>query len=504
MPVMTQQEFQQKFGRAPSAQPAMQAPQQNKPLANQVTDFMGLKGATDLVGAGIAQGGALVDHLMNPSKPDASAYVQFPTGKEALGAGITGLSYAIPGAGAGANLATKVGIGAGTGYAMDVGHNLQENKGLGESLTPGIGTIVGGGLPLAQAALSPVAKIVGSLLKGTGSALSGASQKSIEAIGENPEAAATARNMIEATPEGEQNLVKQNAETIVNGVMNARRQARSVFGNALEGLSKEDIKPAVFREQTQNFLDKYGISSEAGTGARDLGNVEFSDPKNVQKASDLIDKLSNAEMDGRSLRKLSDDIESARYKTATSDERLSFNAFLKDMAETVKTAITKSTPKLDAMNAAFSKDMNLLDATENIFGHVKFGNKEEAQVTARKLENLFNQKGMDPSTTDEFLKRIGVDESAFRASEATRQMGNVEPPANSPGIGIGEMARSITSAVVSPKLVRDITIATGVAGEKIQPFLEALATPARNAVIQALLHSQSSQGGTGEETAPQQ
>lgn len=498
MPVMSQAEFQQKFGRPPSdAGAAVSAQQQtsNQPFANQLTDFMGLKGATDLVGASLAQS-PLLGETFTPN--NAKQYVQYPTGKEALGAGITGLSYAIPGAGAGAGLATKSALGAATGYGFDVGNKLQQNKGIGESLVPGGGTLAGAAIPIAGAMLSPAAKVVNALLKGTGSAMSGASQRTIEAIGENPQAAAEARNMVESHPGGEQKLVKQNAETIVKGIMNARREARSAFGTALEGLAKEDIKPDVFRGQTQAFLDKYGVSLESGTGVRTFDNVEFSDPKNIQKASDLVDKLANTELDGKSLRKLFDDIEAKKFTTTATDaERLSFNAFAQDMANTIKAAITKSTPKLDAMNAAFSKDMNLIDAVENIFGHVKYGNTEEIQKTARRLESLFNQKGMDPSTTDEFLNRIlGIDPTAFKASEAARQMGNVEPPANSPGVNIGETFRAITSAVVSPKLIRDLTIATGAAEEKIKPFLEALSTPARNAVIQLLLHSQPESPGS--------
>jgi hypothetical protein len=119
---------------------------------------------------------------------------------------------------------------------------------------------------------------------------------------------------------------------------------------------------------------------------------------------------------------------------------------------------------------------------------------------ARNLEKLLTLKGSDPTTINNFLERIGVDPTAFRASEATRQIGNIEPPANTPGMNPLEMVRAVTSAVVSPKLVRDLTIATGVAGEKLKPFLESLSTPLRNAVIQTLLQNQASQGGTGGDT----
>lgn len=507
---MTREEYERKFGVRPPAGSSMSEDHSiidelkrtsggysssntdKRPTANKVTDFLGLKGATDLVGASLASS------PLNPTVPsEAKKYVEFPTGKEALGAGISGLALAVPG-GAGKNLAAKAALGAGAGYMMDVGSNLQKNKGLVESLTPGIGTVSGAAFPLAAKGVSIAGKMFGSLFKGVGSGLSGASQQQMEALLADPETAA--RVSAELARTGDQEVVKRNAETIVNGIANARKQARSVYGDALEKLAAEDIKPSVFRSKTQEFLDSWGVSLK--NGERTLENVEFADPKNLQKASDLIDRLSNTDLDGRSLRKLSDDVESAMYKTATSDERLSFNAFLKEMGQTIRAAINESTPKLKAMDAAYSKDMQLLEATQNIFGDVNYKNLPEVLRASKRLEGLFRQTGMAPTVIDDFLKRIGVDATQFRAGEAARQMGNLEQKANPPGLNPVEIVRSVTSAVVSPKLVRDITIATGASEKAIRPFLEALSAPARTAVIQALLHNQTSQEGMEEEVAP--
>lgn len=500
---MTRDQFLQKYGREPSSAPA--PTQQSQP--QDFTEAIG--GGLDAVFGGKQIGESLVKAGRNIGNLATGGLDKFNAGlpentvdvPALIGDYTKAASNFIPGAAKGAGLATRTAVGGATGYAMDVGNNLK--NGQKDPFMPGLGTALGAGIPIAGAVLSPAAKVVSSLLKGTGSALSGASQRTIEGIGENPEAAATARNMIEGSPEGEQELIKQNAQTIVKGIQNARRQARSIFGDALEGLSKEDIRPDVFRNETQNFLDKYGVSLESGNNVRNFDNVEFSDPKNLQKASDLVDKLSNTELDGKSLRKLYDDIEAKKYTTTATDaERLSFNAFAQDMANTVKKAINNSTAKLADMNAKYTSDMSTLDAAENIFGHVKYGNLEEVQNTARRLENLFKQKGIDPTMTDTFLQRIGVDPSAFRASEAARQIGNIEPPANAPGINPLEMVRAVTSSIVSPKLIRDLTIATGVAGEKLQPFLEALSTPARNAVIQTLLQQQSGQSDMQQSADP--
>lgn len=47
--------------------------------------------------------------------------------------------------------------------------------------------------------------------------------------------------------------------------------------------------------------------------------MEFEDLR-ILKANELIDRLHSAELDGKSLRKLADDVENSLYKTATSDE----------------------------------------------------------------------------------------------------------------------------------------------------------------------------------------
>lgn len=258
----------------------------------------------------------------------------------------------------------------------------------------------------------------------------------------------------------------------------------------MESLAETDIKPAVFRAQTQQVLDKYGVTGSKS--ARQLIGVEFDNPKNIKKASELIDKLHNAELNGRSLRKLANDIESSAYKTTGTDaERLSFNVFVDDLSEALKSAISNSTNKLNDINAKFSQDMQLAEGAQKIFGKVNYKNVSEISNAARKLEGLFNQKGLDPKITDDFLTRIGISPKDFRASEAVRQITNKEPmPPNAPGFNIGEIVRTTTGSIMTPETIRNLTIKTGLAKEKLLPFLNGLQTlsPAlQKTLIQALL-----------------
>ncbi len=465
---------------APTVPTQPQAPQSlGQKIGNAaqgVTDFVGAKGIADEFGATLARAKA----------PEAQkGLVDFPTGKQVLGSAIQTGANLIPGLGAEAGLAGKIAAGAGTGYAFDVGNKLQNNK--ENPLMPGVGTAVGGGLPVVGAGVNLGAKVVGRLLKGLGSGLSGVSTDTINSIVNNPEMAQKASDRL--AQNGNSKFLEDNARTIVNGVSGVRKQAREAFGNGLEQLSKEDIKPDVFRGETQKVLDKYGVSSSKGK--RVLSGVEFEDPKLMDKASGLIDRLQNADLNGRSLRKLSNDIENAKFKTTgTSAERLSFNAFIKDLSSGLDNAISNSTDKLGEINKNFSQDMQLTKAVEDIFGKVKFKNLPEVVKASQKLEGLFAQKGLAPDVVDKFLSRIGVNPADFKTGEAVRQISNKSSGANTKGLSVGELMQQTTSAVVTPEMVKQISIKTGMAKEKLIPFLKGMKTPARNAVIQALLSAQ--------------
>jgi hypothetical protein len=422
----------------------------------------------------------------------AANMVQEPSMKEVLGSALqTGANF-IPG---GAELkavnnpiakgAIRTGLGAATGYAMDTGSKLQANDPTAGQ--PGVATAIGAAIPVAGAVTRPATAIVGRLLKGLGSGLSGVSSKTIEDIVSNPKTAQRASDIL--AKKGNSHVLENNARTIVNGVSQVRQEARKAYGDAVGALKSEDINPQTFRQSIQPVLDKVGSVLDPKTNTRTLNNVEFGDQKNLDKAGKLIDEITKTPLDGLSLRNLVNKIDEAKYKTATSDERLSFNAFLGDLGKGVKDSINSSTDKLQEMNKKYSSDMELSQAVENTFGKVKYKNLPEVVKASNKLESLFAQKGLTPDVTDNFLKRIGVHPADFRTTEAVRQMGNKADTANSMGLSLGEIAREATSAVVTPNMVKNVAIATGMAKEAVEPFLRGLKTPARNAILQALVQT---------------
>ena len=357
----------------------------------------------------------------------------------------------------------------------------------------GEGTAIAAG---SEALLPPVAKVgsklviqpVKRLLGSLASGFSGVSAKAINTIFDNPQAANEAVKLLEK--EGSGSIVRKNAETIINGVSKIRQEARQKFGEGLEILKETDIDPKTFRDSVQSVLDGFGSVKE--NGVRQLKNVEFSDPKNIQTASSLIDKISSTkiEFNGKALRKLLDDVENSAYKTATSDERLSFNIFVRELSGSIKSAINNSTDKLTEINKAFSTDMQLADAIQGIFGKIKFKNLNEIRKVSEKLDGIFAKKGISPEIIDDFLTRAGVKPSGFKTSEAVRQISDVDSVKNTEGLTFAEIFRSITSSVLTPKAVRDVSILTGMAEQTLRPVLQALTPVARGLFIKSIIESQ--------------
>jgi len=223
----------------------------------------------------------------------------------------------------------------------------------------------------------------------------------------------------------------------------------------------------------------------------------------LAKASDLINKVNkaNLNLNGKELRNLANEIENAGFKTTGNDaQRLSFNAFVDELSSVLRSSVNLSTgDKLEGINKAYSQDKQLAETVEQIFGKVNFKNLPEVVKASQKLESIFTQKGLAPEVVDNFLTRIGVNPEGFKTTEAVRQISNKATGNNAKGLSIGEVTQQITSSVVTPKMVRDLSIATGMANEKLLPFLRALKTPARNIVIQALLKNGSNQEQSPEE-----
>lgn len=445
-------------------------------LAHGITNFVGAKGISDEFGASLAH--ATVPAAQKP-------YVDFPSFKTVAGSAIQAGANLIPGAGKGFGLLGKTAIGAGTGYAFDVGSNLQQDT--QTPFAPGIGTAVGGALPVAGAVIKPATAIVGRLMKGLGSGLSGVSSETIDKILQNPEFAQKASAKLAKS--GNNRVLEDNARTIINGVGQIGREASNAYGEGLDSLAHTDINPDTLKAGLLQTLDKHGVGVGEG-GRLDFSNAEFLDPKVQQRAEKVVNHINQfPDLSGKGVRKIMDTVDTAKFKSAPDGDRQAFNAFMGDLKSSLKESVSKSTDKLGEINQKYSTDMQLSEAAQNIFGKVNFRNLPEVVRASQRLENLFSQKGLAPEVVDNFLKRIGVNPEEFKTTEAVRQIDNVKQPANSQGLSMGEVARSVTSAVVTPDMVKNLSIVTGLSKQKLSPILQQMKPVARNILIQALLQA---------------
>lgn len=337
-------------------------------------------------------------------------------------------------------------------------------------------------LPVAgKFVVQPVKRLLGRVLKGTGVALSGASGTQLDQIINNTDDAIKAGKELKA--KGSDALLEKNVKTIFNGATKIRKDASNAYAKGLDALEQTDIKPEIFRARTQGVLDNYQVSLD--NGERVLQNVEFTDPKNLQKASNLIDKLANVELNGKALRKLSNEIENAAFKTTGTDaERLSFNQFIQDLSKSVKGAIDDSTPKLSEINKAYSGEVQLVEAIEKELGNIDFKNLSEVVNASKKLEGLFNKSGLAPKVIDDFLNKIGA--TGLKTSEAVRQISTKELTSNTMGTQPLEILRNISAAVVTPKMVKNIAIIMKITDKKASQLLNRLDPVSRATLIKTL------------------
>ena len=229
-------------------------------FAEGVTKFVGAEGIKEQYGASIAR-----QKLKMEGKEDVANFVENPSLKKVVGSAIqTGANF-IPGAGTGSSLLAKTALGAGTGYAMDVGANLQLDRDVPRSLQPGIGTVVGGALP-------SLGKIIGYLGKDKTAGMA----RILEEI-----------NM-RLTPVEKQNLEKKGddiAKFLAQKKITGSPEVRS---------SKLNVLYDDMERQVQNMVDKVKVTIPSTQLIDDLKKIPdtfLDDPELQAEANNTIGRL---------------------------------------------------------------------------------------------------------------------------------------------------------------------------------------------------------------------
>lgn len=211
------------------------------------------------------------------------------TNKEVIGSAIqTGANF-IPGAGPEAGILARTAIGAATGYAYDVGQNLQENKSIKDSLKPGAGTVTGGLLPIVTKGLGTLAKASAGFTSGVGSDV-------IDRAIKNPNEVDVAVKKFASTPEAKQELV----DSAKSSIQSYLQQRSSEYG---ESVNKLTSKVGFQGKQTaidsfKNEISKFGGEIKNGQVVFKDTTLTKADENNIKQAFSKINKWQNTSVKG--------------------------------------------------------------------------------------------------------------------------------------------------------------------------------------------------------------
>ena len=421
-----------------------------------------------------------------------------PSGKELLGdVAVTGLGLAgLKGLGA----ATRLAKGASVGQkAANLGKNVAKSGGLfagfgagqaakddlslKESVGPTAGlAALGGSLPVIGGVARGAVNTSGRLFRALGSGLSGVSGETIETIVKNPRVSSNIAKQV--STRGQEAVLRDNVDTIIKGVRKINTEAGDAFGKELEKLMKVPVKKSALTKALNPVFREHGIVVSPTKGLS-IADVEFTSQLTRKRATEVLNTLNKTSLDGKSIRSVLKKAEEAKFKSALTEDKRVFNAFINDFTDGLKTAVSKGSPILAKANARFSAEKQLADEMQSIFGKIKFGgNLDEVRKISLKVDKLFSQSGLTPQEIDKFLTRVGVSPGDFRAAEAARQIGQQRPGvANVAGLRFAEVMQSLTSSVVTPDMVRVGAEATGLARGVVKGVFDKLGPAARVAFV---------------------
>lgn len=259
------------------------------------------------------------------TKEDESNVSDGPTGGQIVGSALRSASLFTP-VGKIASMATptlgRVGAnvlgGAVAGYASDVGRNLEERE---NALAPGLGTALGGGIPLVQAGI----RGVGAILQGTGNKIissnikpskvdweDGFDLKNLEKYGVKgtlQEMLDSAQTQISTRMNQLRQVVAQSPESVdLNGVINKTAEQLTTgrisgFGsnkqiqNALTNL-KDEV--AIVAPKGQSSLaDAQSIKQAAGQFGAWKWNIPDAEAKAQERVFNTFYNVMKKELEGK-------------------------------------------------------------------------------------------------------------------------------------------------------------------------------------------------------------
>lgn len=321
-------------------------------------------------------------------------------------------------------LGGNVASGVSAGYGFDVGNNLQADKPLSESFTPGAGTLFGGALPFVPPVLKGASNFAKKTAKFGTSQATGFAPETIEQVVAKP--GAFSRTAIREADRGE--FAKDISKTI-----SQERAAVSQQGKLYEPLRSAQGTVSVPKNTVVDTLAKYGLKVDGKGKIITSAESRPMSKTDIKQIEDFIkqygsDKLSNNAYFNAKQR-LS---QLSKYEQGRADTARSLARDLRGAYEQIGDKQIAGLQELDATYAPLRKQLSGLSKDYlNADGTLKDG-------AATKIANL-NNKGREAVLERLEKVRPGI------AGEI-KVLRAIEDIENASGIKVGTYARGAIGA----------------------------------------------------------
>ena len=302
-----------------------------------------------------------------------------------------------PGVGKGASLITKALSGAATGYALDVGNQLEnKDKTLGQAFKPGLGTAIGGTLPLATALIGSLSKKIAGFNAGTG-------EEVLQRAQENPDAVGDAVKTYAKTPEAKSELIDKAKSAIQN--FNSAKSEE--FGATLDKFGTE---PIALKEGEKSVIDSFAENAKKfggtinGKGELTFANSTLTkgDQAAVKEGFDLINNWTDTTpkgMDGlrQAIKNTMDNF------SLTGNSRA--NVILGNVKDDLQSMLTDKLPGYDKMLSTYGEKSQV---TRDLVKELGLGGKSKPSTQLNNIMKIFKR---DPSIQENLVSVMGKDGS---------------------------------------------------------------------------------------------
>jgi len=378
--------FDQMNGLRRGSQETPSTETQSKPLSNKITDTLGLGGATDVFGKLISRSGFGSKLTETPEARDANALsgmstqdvnranIEAPSKGQIAGAALQTATipagFALTG---GTSVLGQAAVGAGIGYAYDVGQDLVDKKSAAEVATPGLGTVIGGVAPVAirgavagigtlKNAATPVVNKAGqaitnalpeaqtlSGIKQTASELGDRVPRFVGKVSEKAKEAGIRAERIKTAPPLVQKAIKSGLpDPLIDPIKNANPVTKQAFKEVLDIADT----PKTTLGQKQNPAIVGGNRASQQYDVIEAQRKSIGEAMNVETAQ--LDRASNIKMTG-AYSKLDSVLEDAGIRKTITEKGIkldfSVSKYTEKQRAVIKDLYEKATEGGDTLSA---------------------------------------------------------------------------------------------------------------------------------------------------------